>query len=143
MQVVYNALNPSAGGPMPAGAPGLDYGGLLDRARAANMGTIVIRALAGGALSGTAERHPLAMQQVAPIGSAPDFTTDVVRAKRLEPLVREGVAGSLAELGERFVISHPAVSTMLIGYSTLDHLETAIAAVEKGPLPDAVLDRLY
>ena len=143
VQVVYNALNPSAGGPMPAGAPGLDYGGLLDRARAANMGTIVIRALAGGALSGTAERHPLAMQQVAPIGSAPDFTTDVVRAKRLEPLVHEGVAGSLAELGERFVISHPAVSTMLIGYSTLDHLETAIAAVEKGPLPDAVLDRLY
>ncbi|MBN9536154.1 MAG: aldo/keto reductase [Alphaproteobacteria bacterium] len=143
VQVVYNALNPSAGGPMPAGAPGLDYGGLLDRARAANMGTIVIRALAGGALSGTAERHPLAMQQVAPIGSAPDFATDVVRAKRLEPLVREGVAGSLAELGERFVISHPAVSTMLIGYSTLDHLETAIAAVEKGPLPDAVLDRLY
>lgn len=143
VQVVYNALNPSAGGPMPAGAPGLDYVGLLDRARAANMGTIVIRALAGGALSGTAERHPLAMQQVAPIGSAPDFTTDVVRAKRLEPLVREGVAGSLAELGERFVISHPAVSTMLIGYSTLDHLETAIAAVEKGPLPDAVLDRLY
>lgn len=143
VQVVYNALNPSAGGLMPAGAPGLDYGGLLDRARAANMGTIVIRALAGGALSGTAERHPLAMQQVAPIGSAPDFTTDVVRAKRLEPLVREGVAGSLAELGERFVISHPAVSTMLIGYSTLDHLETAIAAVEKGPLPDAVLDRLY
>ena len=66
-----------------------------------------------------------------------------MRAKRLEPLVREGVAGSLAELGERFVISHPAVSTMLIGYSTLDHLETAIAAVEKGPLPDAVLDRLY
>lgn len=142
VQVVYNALNPSAGGPMPAGAPGLDYGSLLDRARAANMGTIVIRALAGGALSGTAERHPLAMQQVAPIGSAPDFTTDVVRAKRLEPLVREGVAGSLAELGERFVISHPAVSTMLIGYSTLDHLEAAIAAVEKGPLPQATLGRL-
>lgn len=143
VQVVYNALNPSAGGPMPAGAPGLDYGRLLDRARAADMGTIVIRALAGGALSGTDERHPLAMQQVAPIGSAADFTTDVARARRLEPLVREGVAGSLAELGERFVIAHPAVSTMLIGYSTLDHLETAIAAVEKGPLPHAVLDRLH
>ena len=35
------------------------------------------------------------------------------------------------------------IGGMLIGYSTLDHLETAIAAVEKGPLPDAVLDRLY
>ena len=30
--------------------------------KAADMGTIIIRALAGGALSGTAERHPLAMR---------------------------------------------------------------------------------
>lgn len=142
VQVVYNALNPSAGGPMPAGTPGLDYGRLLDKAMAADMGTIVIRALAGGALSGTTDRHPLAMQDVPPIGSAPDFASDVARAKQLEPLVRDGVAGSLTELGERFVISHPAVSTMLIGYSTLDHLEAAIAAVEKGPLPDATLQRL-
>ncbi len=142
VQVVYNALNPSAGGPMPAGAPGLDYGRLLDRAKAADMGAIVIRALAGGALSGTIDRHPLAMQDVAPIGSAPDFAADVARARQLEPLVRDGVAGSLTELGERFVISHPAVSTMLIGYSTLDHLDAAIAAVGKGPLPDAALKRL-
>ena len=142
VQVVYNALNPSAGGPMPAGTPGLDYGRLLDKAMAADMGTIIIRALAGGALSGTTDRHPLAMQDVPPIGSAPDFASDVARAKQLEPLVRDGVAGSLTELGERFVISHPAVSTMLIGYSTLDHLEAAIAAVEKGPLPDAALQRL-
>jgi len=142
VQVVYNALNPSAGGPLPKGAPGQDYGRLLERAKAADMGTIVIRALAGGALSGTADRHPLAMQDVAPIGSAPSFAGDVARARALEPLLREGVAGSLTELAERFVISHPAVSTMLVGYSTLDQLEAAIAAVEKGPLPDAVLKRI-
>lgn len=142
VQVVYNALNPSAGGPMPAGTPGLDYGRLLDKAKAVDAGTIVIRALAGGALSGTTDRHPLAMQDVPPIGSAPDFATDVARSRQLEPLIRDGVADSLTELGERFVISHPAVSTMLIGYSTLDHLEAAIAAVEKGPLPEAALQRL-
>jgi aryl-alcohol dehydrogenase-like predicted oxidoreductase len=110
--------------------------------KAADMGTIIIRALAGGALSGTAERHPLAMQAVDPIGSAPDFGGDVARAKALEPLVREGAAGSLTELAERFVIAHPAVSTMLIGYSTLGHLDSAIAAVNKGPLPEAVLKRV-
>jgi aryl-alcohol dehydrogenase-like predicted oxidoreductase len=142
VQVVYNALNPSAGGPMPNGAPGLDYGRLLDKARAADMGTIVIRALAGGALSGTDERHPLAMQSVDPIGSAPDFAADVARAKTLEPLVRESGSSSLAELAERFVIAHPAVSTMLVGYSTLDHLEAAIAAVNRGPLPEAVLKKI-
>ena len=82
------------------------------------------------------------MQVVDPIGSAPDFAADVARAKALEPLVRECGAADLTELAERFVISHPAVSTMLVGYSTLDHLEAAIAAVNKGPLPQAVLQRL-
>jgi aryl-alcohol dehydrogenase-like predicted oxidoreductase len=142
IQVVYNALNPSAGGPLPKGAPGQDYGRLLDRVTAADMGTIIIRALAGGALSGTAERHPLAMQAVDPIGSAPSFAADVARAKALQPLVRESGSSDLTELAERFVISHPAVSTMLIGYSTLDHLEAAITAVEKGALSEAVLKRI-
>ncbi len=142
MQVVYNALNPSAGAAMPKGAPGQDYGRLLERTRANDMGTIVIRALAGGALSGTTVRHPIAMQVVDPIGSAPDFAADVARAKALEPLVRDGGAGSLTELAERFVIAHPAVTTMLVGYSTLDHLEAAVAAVNKGPLPQAVLRRI-
>ncbi len=135
VQVVYNALNPSAGGPMPAGTPGLDYGGLLDAARARDVGTIVIRALAGGALSGSAERHPIAMQSVDPIGSAPSFADDVARAQALAPLARDKGCASLAEYAQRFVIGHPAVSTMLIGTATLEQLEVAIAAVAKGPLP--------
>ena len=142
IQVVYNALNPSAGGPLPKGAPGQDHGRLFDHVKAADMGTIIIRALAGGALSGTEQRHPLAMQVVDPIGSAANFAGDVARANELAPLVREGVAKDLTELAERFVISHPAVSTMLVGYSTLDHLEAAIAAVNKGPLPDQALKRI-
>ena len=142
IQVVYNALNPSAGGAMPKGAPGLDYSRVLERTKANDMGTIIIRALAGGALSGTEQRHPLAMQVVDPIGSAANFAGDVARANELAPLVREGVAKDLTELAERFVISHPAVSTMLVGYSTLDHLEAAIAAVNKGPLPDQALKRI-
>jgi aryl-alcohol dehydrogenase-like predicted oxidoreductase len=56
--------------------------------------------------------------------------------------VRESGSASLTEFAERFVIAHPAVSTMLVGYSTLDHLEAAIAAVSKGPLPDAALKRI-
>lgn len=143
VQVVYNALNPSAGGAMPKGTPGLDYGRLLDRAKAADMGTIIIRALAGGALTGTEDRHPLAMQAVPPIGSAATFADDVARARALEPMVREGVAGSLTELAQRFVIANPNVSTMLVGYSTMDQLEQAAAAVEKGPLPAAAVDRIF
>ncbi|WP_204277031.1 hypothetical protein, partial [Escherichia coli] len=63
------------------------------------------------------------MQSVDPIGSAPDFSGDVARAQALEPLVRESKSADLTELAERFVIAHPAVSTMLVGYSTLCQLE--------------------
>jgi aryl-alcohol dehydrogenase-like predicted oxidoreductase len=42
----------------------------------------------------------------------------------------------------RFIIAQPVVSTMLVGYSTLDQLEQAAAAVNKGPLPEAVLKRI-
>ena len=134
VQVVYNALNPSAGQAMPPGTPGQDYDRLLERAQAQDMGTIVIRALAGGALSGSAERHPLAMQSVDPIGSAPSFAEDVARAQALAPAARAAGCGSLAEYAQRFVISNRAVSTMLIGTATLEQLEVAIAAVAKGPL---------
>jgi aryl-alcohol dehydrogenase-like predicted oxidoreductase len=142
MQVVYNALNPSAGGALPKGAPGQDYGRLLERTKANDMGTIVIRALAGGALSGTEARHPLAMQVVDPIGSARDFSGDVARARALEPLVKQTGSADLTELAQRFVIANRAVSTMLIGYSTLDHLEAAARAVNKGPLPAAIAGQI-
>src|SRR5205823_11904191 len=53
VQVAYNLLNPSAAVAPPAGLPGQDFGRILERARSAGMGSIGIRALAAGALSGT------------------------------------------------------------------------------------------
>jgi aryl-alcohol dehydrogenase-like predicted oxidoreductase len=141
-QISYNLLNPSAGAPLPPNYPAQDYGQLLERARAAGMGTIGIRVLAGGALSGSVERHALASPPPEPIGSAGRFEADVARARRLEPLVRDGHAGDLIEAGLRFVIAHPALTTVLVGTSTLEQLEHAAAAVERGPLPHAALDRL-
>ena len=134
VQVVYNAVNPSAGGPMPAGAAGQDYGNILKRAADKGVGTIIIRALAGGAMAGTEARHELAMQNVEPIGSGKDLAADVARAKTMEAEMKRSGSKSLAEYGMRFVISNPNVSTMLVGYSNMDQLEQAIAAVEKGKL---------
>jgi aryl-alcohol dehydrogenase-like predicted oxidoreductase len=93
-------------------------------------------------LSGTEDRHPLGSPSVEPIGSGRDYRVDVERARRLEPLVREGFAGSLVEAAIRFAMTNDAVSTALVGYSTLDQLEYAAAAVNRGPMPPAALDRL-
>lgn len=141
-QICFNALNPTAGVRVLVGYPAQDYELLLQVAHEAGMGTIGIRVLAGGALSGSADRHPLNMQNVAPIGSATDFTTDVVRARRFQPLVDAGYVANLPELALRFAISHPSLSTTLVGLANIDQLETAFAAVEKGPLPQDALSRL-
>jgi len=141
-QVSYNLLNPSPGGAMPWGFPAQDYGNLLARAEATDTGIINIRVLAGGALSGTEERHPLGSPPPAPIGSGADYHRDVERARRFEPLLREGHADSLIEASLRYVIAHPAVSTVLVGYSTMDHLEYAARAIAKGPLSAAALARV-
>jgi aryl-alcohol dehydrogenase-like predicted oxidoreductase len=141
-QVSYNMLNPSAGRAVAAGYPAHDFGNLLAHTRAAGMGVIAIRVLAAGALSGIETRHPLGSPNVEPIGSGSSYRVDVARARRLEPLVAEGFADSLIEAAIRFVIANDAVATALVGTSTLDELDRAVAAAEKGPLPGAALDRL-
>jgi L-galactose dehydrogenase/L-glyceraldehyde 3-phosphate reductase len=141
-QASYNLLNPSPGAAVPAGYPAQDYGNLLGHAKAADMGIIVIRVLAGGAISGTEERHPLGSPPPAPIGSGADYRRDVERARRFEPLVSEGHADSLIEASIRYVIAQSAVSTVLVGYSTMEHLEYAVRAIEKGPLSPAALARI-
>ena len=141
-QVPYNALNPSAGEAIAAAYPAQDYGCILDRAAEKGVGTIGIRALAGGALSGSVERNPLGLQAVEPIGSGADYAKDAARAKRLEPMVREGHASSLTEMAMRFVISNPKLSTAEIGLANIGELEAALSAVGKGPLSGAALTRL-
>ncbi len=131
-QVCYNLLNPSAATDLPPGMPGHDFGRLLDRTRAASVGVINIRVLAGGALSGVAARHAVAVPSVEPIASGRDYDADVQSATRLAPLVAEGHAESLVEAGLRFAIANHAVSTVLVGYSDLEHLEHAAAASTRG-----------
>ena len=141
-QVVYNMLNPSAAARLPASYPAQDYGRLFDHTAAAGVGVVGIRVLAGGALSGSAERHPIASPPPEPIGSAMSYDADVTRARRLMTLVAEGFAASLTEAATRFALSHPAMGTILVGMATPQQFEDALGAVQKGPLPPAALDRL-
>jgi L-galactose dehydrogenase/L-glyceraldehyde 3-phosphate reductase len=141
-QVVYNMLNPSAATELPANYPAQDYGRLFDHTVAAGVGVVGIRVLAGGALSGSIERHPIASPPPEPIGSAMSYDSDVLRARRLVPLVTEGFASSLTEAATRFAFTCPAIGTILVGMATPQQFEDALAAVQKGPLPPAALERL-
>ena len=139
-QVVSNMLNPSAASELPPNYPAQDYGRLFDHTKKAGVGVIGIRVLAGGALSGSTERHAIASPPPEPIGSAMNYEADVERARRLMPLVKEEFAASLTEAATRFAISHAAIGTILVGIATPQQFDEALAAVQKGPLPAAALE---
>ena len=140
-QVVYNILNPSAGHPLPENYPAQDYRLLFDHTLKAGTGVVAIRVLAGGALSGSPERHPIASPPPEPIGSAKSYEADLARARRFLPLVTENVAG-LAEMATRFTLSHSVVGTVLVGIATPAQFEAALAAVAKGHLLRPTLERI-
>lgn len=141
-QVFYNVLTPSAGEPVSEGYPGQNYRQLLKAAGDNGVGTIGVRVLAGGAMSGAETRHPLSMQVVAPIGSGADYATDAARARQFQAVIEAGHAATLPELAIRYVIANPSLSTTEIGIATIDELQRAAEAIEKGPLGSDALARI-
>ena len=111
LQTVYNLLNASAATTMTPKFDMDNYDRLIERAAAVNMGVIVIRVLAGGALTGSAERHPTASPSVGPIGSGRDYAQDLDRSGDFRFLVQEGYVDNLVEASLRFALSNQSVST--------------------------------
>ena len=134
VQTCYNLLNPSAGYAVPVGFRAQNFGQLIERAAGQGMGCIGIRVLAAGALSGVEERHPIAMPSVAPIGSGPDYQADILHARTLGLLMKEGYVENLIEAALRFAWSTPGLSTALVGFSSLEQLEQAVTYAERGGL---------
>jgi len=63
------------------------------------------------------------------------------RAEALGWLI-QGDVESLPEAALRFCLSHPAVSTVIVGMRQARHVESNVRASDKGPLPDEDLERL-
>jgi aryl-alcohol dehydrogenase-like predicted oxidoreductase len=141
-QVVFNLLNPSSAAPVAANYPGQNFEELLKVNAACGIGSIAIRILGGGALSGTATRQPNASPAPAPIGSSQSFDGDLTLAQKFAPLVADGTVTNLTELAIRYAITEPNVGTALIGLASQSDLDAAIGSVEKGPLSRDVLARV-
>lgn len=141
VQAYFNVLNPSAGYAGYAGGQ-QDFHGLIDTAARAGRGVIVIRVLAAGAAAALPERAPNAGDPGGNLVSGGSYAADLERAQRAARLAHElGLQGPV-ELAIRFGLAKPGVSTVLVGYSTLGHLEEAIAYAERGPLPADAIKRV-
>jgi aryl-alcohol dehydrogenase-like predicted oxidoreductase len=141
VQAYFNVLNPSAGF-TGTGAGRQDFEGLIDAAAAAGLGVLVIRPFAAGALTGSPTRAPAAGSPGTPLVGGGEYERDLQRAQALAPLVAELGLESPLEMGLRFALAKPGVSTVLVGYSDEAQLESAIRWAERGPLPETVVRRI-
>jgi L-galactose dehydrogenase/L-glyceraldehyde 3-phosphate reductase len=137
----YNAVNPSAGHPVPPGFPAQDLGQMIDRAAASGTVPLAIRILAAGALAGAVPRHPLAGGTGGVLVQGTEYDSDVERAERLRPIAAE-LGINLPELAVRFALSNPEIASALVGISSVDQVDEAARAAEAGPLPDEVVQRI-
>jgi aryl-alcohol dehydrogenase-like predicted oxidoreductase len=141
MQTYFNVLNPSAGYTGHNGDQ-QDFEGLIDTAALAGVGVIVIRVLAAGAAAAVAGRATNAGDPGGNLVSGGSYASDLERAELFAGLAREFGLDGPVELAIRFGLSKPGVSTVLVGYSSLAHLEDAIRFAERGGLSADAVERV-
>lgn len=125
MQVPYHLLNPSAGQDMGPDFPETNYGNLIAICAAADMGVLAIRVLAGGALAG---RPPSPHTLKTPFFPLSLYERDCERARNLQE--RLGPQRPLPQEAIRFVLSHPHVTSALIGFGQAAEIDAALKACE-------------
>jgi len=139
VQAYYNLLNPSAGQPVPAGFSALDYGRLIDRAAEKRMGVAVIRVLAAGALTSNPDAGGGSSPE--PLSPGSDYAIDLTRAEKIKFLVG-GDVKSLTQAAIRFALMKPEVSTVLVGFSSTDHIDEAVVCSGAAGLSEEAMARL-
>ena len=122
-----------------------DYRGIAKAAAASGVGVAGFRALGGGALmsaaANTFHRHPIAGGGFTRNPSV--YQREVELAGKFVKRLGIHSVQEMAELAYRFNISDPRVTTTVGGYSERAHLRSAVAAMEKGPLPAGQIKEIF
>jgi aryl-alcohol dehydrogenase-like predicted oxidoreductase len=137
VQLSYSILEPTEGRLPPPGYRGEDYGQTIELAGEHQLGVVVIRVLGGGVLSGAREPHPLNTGSTVQRSYAPGAK----RANALRFVHRPG-EHTMAQAAIRYALTKPEVSTVLVGFSSVDQVDEAAAASGQGPLDQADLEQI-
>jgi aryl-alcohol dehydrogenase-like predicted oxidoreductase len=111
---------------IPYSAVQRDHEALIAEAADEGAGTFI----RGGAARGATDKD----WQVGPLSQDPGVGKRNWETSGIENLLNEAGMDSM-EFVLRFTLSHPDLSTTIVGTSSLDHLAGNIAVAEKGPLP--------
>jgi aryl-alcohol dehydrogenase-like predicted oxidoreductase len=118
---------------IPYSAVQREHEDLVTAAAAAGAGTLI----RGGAARGTASEDK--NWTVQPLSSSGPPAQDRWQAAGLDELLDDGM--SRHEFILRFTLSHPGLSSTIVGTSSLGHLRGNVAIAEKGPLPAGLYQR--
>ena len=137
IQVCYNILNPSAGRPMPEDFDDVNYGNIMAECARQNMGVIVIRVLAGGAVAGHPPSAHTKRTRFFPLSM---YERDREKAKRLGEKLPPGL--SLKEAAVRFALNAPQASTALVGLSNPDQVDEMAGFCSDAPLEKRFMEAI-
>jgi D-threo-aldose 1-dehydrogenase len=137
-QVYYNAINPSAAWRrVPEGwRGGQDLCGVLAACFDQNMGVLNIRVWAGGVLA-----SPEPPDRLFVMTSDTDLANEVRCAAAVRAALGEDY-GAPAQAALRFVLGNKDLAARVIGITSIEQLDAALAAVAQGPLPTAAVSKL-
>jgi L-glyceraldehyde 3-phosphate reductase len=135
LNVQYNLINPSAGRPVPSGLQvDLDNGDIISYALSRGVGTAIFSPLARGVLTQASladgSRHPLAGQGI--LRDREAYERQLRRGRSLQFLAGEG--RTLSQAAIRFILMHAGVTTVLGGFSAMEHLEEMVKAPDLSAL---------
>jgi aryl-alcohol dehydrogenase-like predicted oxidoreductase len=137
LQIPYNLLNASAGHKVSADFVETNYGDLISICAQRGMGVFAIRVLAGGALAGN---PPSPHTLKTPFFPLELYERDSQRADDIAARLPPGLGREEAAI--RFALSHPAVSSAIIGFASGEQVLQAARFAEAGPLNPACLAQI-
>lgn len=114
----YNMVNPSAGVDVPSGYSDANYERVIDQAREAGMGVMVIRVLSSGSLVRPYEP-----------GSREDRLVRFAKEHGLD----------VVDLAIRYALSKPGVTSAIMGITEISHVDDAVRAANAGSIGDDVI----
>jgi L-glyceraldehyde 3-phosphate reductase len=140
INVPFTLLNPTAGYDPGPGFTGKDFGGVLNAAHLAGVGSSIYSPLAGGFLADNSvaglDGHPLARKSPDPLQATSHKQRQA--AAKLQFLSQQSGL-SLAQAAYRFILMHEGVTTVLGGFSSIEQLEEITRVPDLAPFsPDLI-----